>query len=130
VHVVGLSWPGAADGRPERNESTARFQAFRAWWRGRRQRRPLLLVSHVPPAGMGDGADPYHAGFEAYRWLVQRLRPPLWLHGHTTVDPSVPWHERHGETVVANATGAVLIELQPPQLAAGPETDGDVMGLG
>jgi uncharacterized protein len=123
LHVVGLSWPGSADGRPERNETKARFQAFRAWWRARR-RRPLLLASHVPPAGMGDGADPYHLGFEAYRWLFERLQPPLWLHGHTTVDPSLPWHGRHGDTIVANVTGAVLVELQPPD-SAGGETDGE-----
>ena len=31
-----------------------------------------------------------HRGFRAYRWLLERTRPVLWLHGHTPL-ASVPW---------------------------------------
>jgi Icc-related predicted phosphoesterase len=78
-------------------------------------RRPLIVISHVPPAGVGDvPTDPYHVGFDAYRWLLERLRPPVWLHGHTTTASVKRLVERAGPTVVANATGALLIELTAP----------------
>src|SRR5439155_1567374 len=47
-------------------------------------RAPLIVISHVPPAGVGDAEDIYHVGFDAYHWLLDRLAPPIWLHGHTT----------------------------------------------
>jgi hypothetical protein len=60
----------------------------------------------------------YHRGFPAYRWLLRRLRPVLWLHGHTTT-ASVQTLETHaGPTTLINVTGAVLIELLPPDVAA------------
>ena len=114
LRLFGLNWPGEPAGRAERDEGAARIQALLLWWRARRSRQPVIVVSHVPPAGMGDGPDPYHAGFAGYRWVVERLRPPLWLHGHTTVDGSAPWNCRHEDTALVNVTGAVLIELQPP----------------
>jgi Icc-related predicted phosphoesterase len=69
----------------------------------------------VPPEGVGDNpSDPYHVGFGAYRWLLDNLRPPVWLHGHTTTASVSRLVERSGPTVVANATGALLIELTAP----------------
>jgi Icc-related predicted phosphoesterase len=74
---------------------------------------PLLVISHAPPEGAGDApADAYHVGFAGYRWLLHRLRPPLWLHGHTTT-ASVPALVEHaGATTLVNVTGAVLVELR------------------
>jgi Icc-related predicted phosphoesterase len=77
-------------------------------------RSPLIVISHVPPAGVGDATDPYHLGFPAYRWLLGRLAPPVWLHGHTTTASVARLVERSGPTVVANATGALLMELVAP----------------
>jgi hypothetical protein len=115
--IVGLSWPGPTSGRAERDESRAWTQAIGSALRLLRRRRPVLVLSHVPPRGMGDADDVYHTGFRGYRWFAERVRPPVWLHGHTTYDPSRPWHETHGDTVFVNVTGAVLVEL----VAAGEE---------
>ena len=56
----------------------------------------------------------YHAGYGAYRFLVDRLRPPLWLHGHTTIATVTDWRDACGPTTVANVTGSVVVELVPP----------------
>ena len=64
--------------------------------------------------GVGDAPDAYHVGFPAYRWLLDRLAPPVWLHGHTTTASVKRLVERSGRTVVANATGALVIELVTP----------------
>ncbi len=77
--------------------------------------RPLLVISHAPPRGLNDAMDRTHRGFIAFRWLIDRLRPPLWLHGHTAlvrrgIDARCLQH--HG-TLLYNCTGATLVELVP-----------------
>jgi hypothetical protein len=120
IKIGGLEWPGV-------NERENRRRPGRAWGHvlGLARRlilarvvgrgEPILMISHVPPRGAGDvSTDAYHVGFGAYRWLLDRLQPPLWLHGHTTTAsvPSLLIHS--GRTAVVNVTGAVLIDLCPP----------------
>lgn len=104
-------------------------QAIGAWLRlgWRPGSGPVLLVSHVAPRGINDGPDPIHRGSGALRWLAGRLRPPLWLHGHTTLltrrleERSM----RRGKTLFYNAAGAVLVELVPPNQAAVPASESE-----
>jgi uncharacterized protein len=110
IDVVGLSWPGRP---PLRGDLAAWGQAVRVLPRSI-PRGPVLVASHVPPEGVGDGTDPYHRGFAAYRWLLHRLRPPLWLHGHTTMAATTGWRVQEGRTLVVNVTGSVLVEICPP----------------
>jgi hypothetical protein len=121
VTIAPFSWPGlGSDHVALRDERRAWWDVFRAarglfvrWLLG--ERGPVLIVSHAPPRGVGDAAsDPYHLGYSAYRWLLDRLRPPLWLHGHTTIAAVKDWRDAHGPTTVANVTGAVVVELVPP----------------
>jgi uncharacterized protein len=112
--VLGLSWPGGHGGRAIRDERAAWTQALRAALRGRGRAGGLIVASHVPPLALGDDpADPYHTGFSGYRWLLRRLRPPLWLHGHTPTPPGRAPVVREGGTTLINVTGAVLLELHP-----------------
>jgi len=120
IPIAGLEWPGVERQGNERHSGLAWVDALRLarrWLLPRLARRgqAVIVISHVPPAGAGDApADPYHAGFGAYRWLLDRLRPPLWLHGHTTT-ASVPSLLVHaGPTTLVNVTGAVLLEIVPP----------------
>jgi hypothetical protein len=120
VPIIGLEWPGvdAPDNRRRPWQAwrqtlgiTRRLLTARLW------RTPLIVISHVPPAGVGDTpSDAYHVGFDAYRWLLDRLRPPVWLHGHTAPASVSRLVERSGPTVVANATGALLLELTAPPI--------------
>lgn len=114
VSVAGLSWPSFSAERAERSEASAWLQAARLYVRARLRRPvPQIVLSHVPPLGAGDvPSDPYHTGFAAYRWLCRRLRPPLWLHGHTTVAAVDHWRSELGPTTLINVTGAALIALE------------------
>jgi len=119
IAIGGLGWPGVDEpGNPRR--------PWRAWLDtlalARRivlsrlggRREPILVISHVPPEGLGDvPTDRYHRGFASYRWLLERLRPPLWLHGHTTTASVAELTVQAGRTSVVNVTGAVLLELRP-----------------
>jgi Icc-related predicted phosphoesterase len=115
VAIAGLTWPGSRGKRAIRSESTAWRQSIRLAARCMRQSHPLIVISHVPPVGVGDVAtDPYHRGFKGYGWLLHHLQPALWLHGHTPLAAAGSWHQTAGSTRVVNVTGAVLIELLPP----------------
>jgi uncharacterized protein len=123
LKVGGLGWPDAGDSSNRRRPDLAWMQALRLSWAElgghlARHREPILVISHAAPEGAGDAPDLYHRGFRAYRWLLRRVGPPLWLHGHTTT-ASVPQLEvTAGDTKVVNVTGAVVVELRPPRNGA------------
>jgi hypothetical protein len=120
VMVVPLEWPGIDRDRVLRDEWRAWFHVLRAerallWRRLRGRAGPVLVMSHAPPFGVGDtAADPYHVGYRAYRWFLERHRPPVWLHGHTTPASVLDWRASLGASTVANVTGSVVVELVPP----------------
>ena len=128
IAVLGLSWPGEGRGRAARSEAAAWQQAVRGWLRARLGGSPQVVISHVPPLGSGDALDdPYHTGFAAYSWLLRRLRPRLWLHGHTHPASTPGWRSEMDGTSLANVTGAVLVELATESsapAAAGATIDG------
>jgi uncharacterized protein len=117
VVVGGLEWPGVDDRGNARRDGLAWRHALTLAWhvllaRARGRRGPVLVISHAPPVGIGDTpTDRFHVGFRAYRWLLRRLRPPLWLHGHTNLAAATGWRHEVDDSVVANVTGAVLVEL-------------------
>jgi uncharacterized protein len=116
LEILGLSWPGDPSGRADRDTWAAWMQVLRRGLRPRRPHAPLIVISHVPPLGAGDDpADPFHRGFRAYAWLAHRLRPSLWLHGHTTVATQASVSTQVGGTRYVNVTGSVLLQLRPGQ---------------
>ena len=111
LSLLGLPWPGRTDDPARRDPLRAWRQVLAGGLAARRRGGPWLVFSHAPPSGSGDApADAYHLGFPAYRFLLQRLRPPLWLHGHTPLAGRA-WRCRSGPTTLINVTGTVLIEL-------------------
>lgn len=121
VIAVPLEWPGIDRDRVLRDEWRAWLHVIRAeralFWRRLRGRvEPVLVLSHAAPFGVGDAADPYHVGFRAYRWFLDRHRPPVWLHGHTNPASVVDWRASLGPSMVANVTGSVVVELVPPSV--------------
>jgi len=111
VPIAGLSWPGTP---PRRSELTAWRQSIAVGLRALRGGRRPIVASHIPPRGAGDVAtDGYHHGSPAYRWLLDMLRPPLWLHGHTPLAGVTTWRLDHEGSAVVNVTGSVVIELVP-----------------
>ncbi len=109
----------APHGRPGAEQQVSTFGMWRTVLRSvlrAMRRRPVLIVSHAAPRGLNDATDQAHRGFAAFRWLLDRLQPPLWVHGHTAllrrgVDGRCV---RHQGTMIVNVTGATLIELEPP----------------
>lgn len=81
-------------------------------WLRLRGRRPDVLITHGPPAGINEGTDPPHRGLQAVRRAVAWMRPRLLLHGH--VHPygrDIVREAQLGETRVINVVGHRLIEV-------------------
>jgi uncharacterized protein len=115
VRLIGFS------GSPRYNERGMQVGSLAMWWKvltawtGAVRARPMIVVTHAPPRDVNDDHDRAHRGFTAFRWLADRLSPPLWLHGHTAlvrrgIDDRTA---RRGGTLYYNCTGATLIELVP-----------------
>lgn len=118
--ILTLEWPGLRHRDRQRHDDTAVIDVIRlaiglSLRRLRGRTTPVVVLSHAPPRGVGDGAgidDPYHEGFSAYRWLLDRFEPPLWLHGHVHPASIESWRIDHGPSQVVNVTGAVLVEIE------------------
>jgi Icc-related predicted phosphoesterase len=120
LSIAGLSWPGSRGRHASRSERGAWTQALKLATRRLGHQEPLIVISHVPPLGCGDiPSNGYHRGFAGYHWLMNRLEPRLWLHGHTPLAAASEWCLERGPTTVVNATGSVLIELRPPPSGGG-----------
>jgi uncharacterized protein len=90
-------------------QMTAKVLALRVRLHGR---RPDVLITHGPPAGINEGSDPPHRGLQAVRRAVEWMHPRLLLHGH--VHPygrDTPREGQLGETRVINVVGHRLIEV-------------------
>jgi hypothetical protein len=127
VEELGLRIVGF-NGSPRYNERGMQRSALAMWtsvvgaWPRLRRAGPILVVTHAPPRDVNDDDDFAHRGFVAFRWLVERISPPLWLHGHTAlvrrgIDDRLA---RYDGTVFYNCTGATLIELLSPDSPEAP----------
>jgi len=78
------------------------------------RRRLDILITHGPPAGANEGADPPHRGLRAVRRAVEWMHPRLLLHGH--VHPygrEIVREAQLGETRVINVVGHRVLDLPP-----------------
>jgi uncharacterized protein len=126
VGFSGVPWHGGSG--LQKGEPFFWRHSFGAWLRTHLLRpgrhRPLLVVTHTAPRGINDGPDRVHRGPAGLRWLAESLRPPLWLHGHTTLvvrRTEARSVLRHG-TLFYNCAGAVLVELMPPAASTAGRT--------
>jgi hypothetical protein len=129
VDVAGLRVAGLGGCRrygSGPNQYSDRQQARRArslrrkaaWQRLRDGRRIDVLLTHAPPLGVGDGADPAHRGFAALHGLVAGLQPAVLLHGHVLRCDAAAPDRRLGRTAVRNVIGRHLLDIRPGGEAA------------
>ncbi|MFN3699615.1 MAG: metallophosphoesterase [Dictyoglomus sp.] len=73
-----------------------------------------IVVAHSPPAGIHEGGDLAHRGFEAFLNLIEKYKPAYFLHGHTHMNyvyNSKRFTEL-GKTKIINCSGLVILELE------------------
>ena len=72
-----------------------------------------IVVTHAPPAGVGDAEDPAHKGFQALLELLDRYKPQYLLHGHVHLNYGTDrTRERQcGDTRVINVSERYVLDL-------------------
>jgi hypothetical protein len=119
LRVAGLGGcrrygPGPNQYSDRQQARRARSLALRArLGQTRDGRRVDVLLTHAPPRGRDDGADPVHEGFAAVNALIARLRPAVMLHGHVDRGAEAGQDRRLGGTIVRNVTGRHLMDIEP-----------------
>ena len=83
-----------------------------------------IVVTHGPVAGVGDGEDNAHRGFDALKELLDRYQPQYLLHGHIHLSyGSDPTRERqYGKTTVINTSERYTLEI-PDRLVSGKDVN-------
>lgn len=84
----------------------------REWIRGFGSVKPVdVFIAHSPPSGIGDGDDPAHEGFAAFRKLIDKLRPTYMLHGHIHPHGFAKPNRQLGETTIINVIPHRVLEI-------------------
>ncbi len=78
-----------------------------------------IVIAHSPPAGIHDGPDGPHRGFECFLTLMRRFRPRLLLHGHKHHYGPETWHTQYESTEVVNVYPFRIIELDGEHISYG-----------
>jgi Icc-related predicted phosphoesterase len=81
--------------------------------RAQRTGRPIdIVMAHAAAAGVLDGPGA-HRGFRALRWLIERVQPRYFIHGH--IHPSYGYQRETetwlGQTRVINTVGYRLLAI-------------------
>ncbi len=78
-----------------------------------------ILIAHSPAAGIHDGPDVPHKGFEIFLRIMRRFRPKLFLHGHKHHYGPGTWHSRYQETQIINVHPFRLIQVKGDEFSYG-----------
>lgn len=114
LRILGLGgsmrYSGQAFQYTER-QMTRRIRKLR--WKIRRAGCVDIVLTHAPIAGLGDGEDLCHRGFEAFKPLLDAYQPKLLIHGHTHLRYSNRSDriQKYGNTTVINACGRWEVEI-------------------
>lgn len=84
-------------------EKEMRKRIRKLWWKLWRHKGVDIVVTHAPPAGVGDDSDTAHRGFEALLELIDKYHPKYLLHGHVHMNYGMDQtrvREYHGTKVI------------------------------
>ena len=71
-----------------------------------------ILLTHSPAAGLGDGEDNPHKGFEAFVDILDKYSPKYFIHGHVHLNYSREFQreEQYNNTTITNGYDRYIFE--------------------
>ena len=118
VRILGLGGcrryrPGPHQYTDKEMRKRIRKLRWKLWW----HKGVDVVVTHAPPAGVGDDEDIAHRGFDAFLPLLEKYRPQVLLHGHVHMSYKMDkTRERQlGSTRVINVYERYTVEVEPAQ---------------
>ena len=119
LRIAGLGGCVRYRSGPHQYSQREYARASRRLVRAARRGGPVdVLLTHAPPFGLGDGADPAHVGIEALPRVIELLRPTWHLHGHVHPYGQVQPDRVLGPTTIRNVVPWVVLEVEPRARAA------------
>lgn len=72
-----------------------------------------IVVTHAPPAGLGDAEDPAHWGFQCLRDMLDKYHPQYLVHGHVHMNygQNIPREIDYNGTKIINAFERYTFEI-------------------
>ena len=114
VRILGLGGcyryhPGAHQYTEKEMRRRLRKLKFKLWKAGGVD----IVVTHAPPEGLGDGADPAHRGFACLRELLDQYHPQYLLHGHVHLSygAGIQRENPYNGTQVVNAYERYVLDV-------------------
>ena len=83
VRIMGLG--GSIRYKKGKNQYTQKEMNHRIkkmWFSIKKNKGFDILLTHSPAAGIGDGPDEPHKGFEGFNYLLEKYKPKYFIHGH------------------------------------------------
>ena len=92
------------EGLHQYTEAQMRKRIRKLRWKLWRHKGVDIVVTHAPPAGVGDSDDPAHRGFEAFLPFLDKYKPKYLLHGHVHLNYGMDQTRvrQYGQTQVIN----------------------------
>ena len=87
-------------------------------WKLWRHKGVDIVVTHAPPAGVGDIDDLVHQGFKSFLKFMDKYRPKYLLHGHVHLNYTTDRTRvrEYGSTQVINAYQRYVLEVSDEEL--------------
>lgn len=79
-------------------------RAGRMWLKLKRYNGIDILLAHSPAAGIGDGEDNAHRGFEVFNDILDKYKPKYFIHGHVhqNYQRNFVREQKHNDTIIIN----------------------------
>lgn len=82
-----------------------------------KKKKEIIVISHAPVAGVHDGRDRCHRGFQCFRDFIGSARPALWLHGHVHLEGHGKTQNTVlGETMIVNVYSSKIIDISKSEI--------------
>ena len=106
LRILGLG--GCRQYRPAPHQYTdkeMRKRIRKLRWKLWRHKGVDIVVTHAPPAGVGDDTDVAHRGFDCFLPFLEKYKPKYLLHGHVHINYGTEniRVRQFGDTKVINA---------------------------
>lgn len=128
LRILGLGGSQRySPGAHQYSEREMRWRIFKLKWKIRRHKGVDIVVSHAPLAGVGDGDDFAHRGFESFLKFVDTYHPKYWIHGHMHLNYGIDQTRvrEYNGTKVINASERYVLDI-PDELITAHTQKGDI----
>lgn len=101
------------NGKNQYTQTQMKNRVSRMWFKLKRNKGFDILLTHSPAAGINDGADHVHQGFEAFVDLIDKYHPQYFIHGHVHKNYTMNFvrEDKVGDTVVINGYERYILEI-------------------